>query len=276
MRILGAGDNVVDRYVDLGTLYPGGNALNVAVFAARFGAESAYLGVVGDDEAGQLVRRSLIEEGVGIAHLVVGDGPNAHADVVLRDGDREFVGSSRGIALFEPTEEQLGAMTEYDLVHSGYAGSLLPFVPRMAERTLVSFDFGSGTAVADAAATLPHLYLAAFSAGRAGDAEAEEIARQAVALGARHALVTRGSEGALLAGPFGVVSRPALRVPVVDTLGAGDAFIASTLVGLLGEEDPGAVLEAAAERAAQVCTHHGAFGYGTAYRAKAEREVTGA
>ena len=63
MRILGAGDNVVDRYVDLGTLYPGGNALNVAVFAARFGAEAAYLGVVGDDEAGRLVRRSLIEEG---------------------------------------------------------------------------------------------------------------------------------------------------------------------------------------------------------------------
>ena len=37
MRLLGAGDNVADRYLHKAMQYPGGNALNVAVFAARLG-----------------------------------------------------------------------------------------------------------------------------------------------------------------------------------------------------------------------------------------------
>ena len=50
MRIVGVGDNVLDRYIDQGLMYPGGNAVNVPVLALRFGAEAAaYVGAVGDD-----------------------------------------------------------------------------------------------------------------------------------------------------------------------------------------------------------------------------------
>ena len=50
MRIVGVGDNVLDRYIDQGLMYPGGNAVNVPVLALRFGAEAAaYVGTVGDD-----------------------------------------------------------------------------------------------------------------------------------------------------------------------------------------------------------------------------------
>ena len=41
MRLAGVGDNVVDRYRDLGLMFPGGQALNVAVHARRIGIESA-------------------------------------------------------------------------------------------------------------------------------------------------------------------------------------------------------------------------------------------
>jgi fructoselysine 6-kinase len=36
--LAGLGDNVVDRYVNEGMMYPGGNAVNVAVHARRSGA----------------------------------------------------------------------------------------------------------------------------------------------------------------------------------------------------------------------------------------------
>jgi len=49
VKILGLGDNIIDRFVDRGIDYPGGNAVNVAVYARRLGAESGYLGVFGDD-----------------------------------------------------------------------------------------------------------------------------------------------------------------------------------------------------------------------------------
>lgn len=62
-RILGLGDNTVDTYVDAGVQYPGGNAVNVAVMTARMGAETGYLGCVGEDEGGALVRSALVAEG---------------------------------------------------------------------------------------------------------------------------------------------------------------------------------------------------------------------
>ncbi len=42
---LRGGDNVVDRYLDLETLFPGGNMVSVAVAARRADAAAAYLGV---------------------------------------------------------------------------------------------------------------------------------------------------------------------------------------------------------------------------------------
>ena len=54
IRILGLGDNVVDRFLDRGRMYPGGQAMNVAVYASMLGAESGYLGVFGTDEMAML------------------------------------------------------------------------------------------------------------------------------------------------------------------------------------------------------------------------------
>lgn len=36
MKVLGLGDNVVDKYENLGIMYPGGNSLNFAVFAKNW------------------------------------------------------------------------------------------------------------------------------------------------------------------------------------------------------------------------------------------------
>lgn len=48
IKVLGLGDNVVDKYMHIKTMYPGGNALNIAVLARLSGIEVGYLGVFGD------------------------------------------------------------------------------------------------------------------------------------------------------------------------------------------------------------------------------------
>ena len=53
MRLIGIGDNVCDVYLHLAEMFPGGQALNVAVFAKMQGIDSAYLGVFGDDEVAE-------------------------------------------------------------------------------------------------------------------------------------------------------------------------------------------------------------------------------
>ena len=100
MHLAGVGDNVVDRYRDLGVMFPGGQALNVAVHAQRAGIEAAYVGVLGDDRAGRHVLEAIHAERLDASHVRVVPGPNAYADVGLVNGNREFLGGrSRGLVL---------------------------------------------------------------------------------------------------------------------------------------------------------------------------------
>lgn len=267
MKILGAGDNVADRYLDAAILYPGGNALNVAVFAARRGANAGYLGVVGDDAAGRHILRALQAEHVDTSLTRVAHGPNATADVELRGNDRVFLRSDRTTAQFEMDDTQLAAVADYDIVHSGYAGTLRERIPEMAERAKVSFDFGSRFDFDETESFLPHLFLASYSTSHLSDAEALALVERALAAGAAHVLATRGPEGAIFGSSEGIVRQPADRISARDTLGAGDAFIATVLVGLAADRDVGSTLVSASAQAAQVCQEDGAFGHGLPFDA---------
>src|SRR6202050_5969578 len=83
-----AGDNVVDVYQGTGKAYPGGNALNVSVAARRSGLTSAYLGAVGDDEAGRRLIAALTAEAVDTDRLRVRAGSTAWCGGQGGDGDR--------------------------------------------------------------------------------------------------------------------------------------------------------------------------------------------
>ena len=43
MKVIGIGDNVCDKYVHLKTMFPGGQALNFAVYAKMLGADASAL-----------------------------------------------------------------------------------------------------------------------------------------------------------------------------------------------------------------------------------------
>ena len=87
------------------------------------------------------------------------------------------------------------------------------------------------------------------------------MAEELLDAGADWVLVTKGRQGAILSGPTGRFAAPAMTVEAVDTLGAGDTFIARTLFGLLRNEEPGAILIDAATAAAATCRHYGAVGH---------------
>lgn len=272
--ILGVGDNVVDRYVNAGLMYPGGNAVNVAVLSRRRGARSAYVGRVGSDAAGELVLGSLIEEGVGTTRVQIYDGRNAYADVELRDRDRVFLRSSKEDSLFRMSADDLAYASEFDIAHTAYTANLAEDIPALATRTRVSYDFGTKP-VDDLTHVLPHLFLGTISGGQMSAAEAEERACWLVARGATYGLVTRGIQGAVLASAGDSWHGTSKPVHAVDTLGAGDSFIASLLVDLCAGVDEQAALATAADHAAAVCTYHGAFGHAASIPTEAsERALT--
>src|SRR5215218_7507229 len=234
-------------------MFPGGNALNVSAFAQQAGGTTSYLGTVGTDTAGELITQSLAAEGVSLRHLRVVDGETAYCIIGSRDGDRVFLESFMGVSQ-EPLERLLlTAAGEYDAVHTSQSSGLDGAVPAIASASRLSYDFSTRDDRGHREAVAPHCYLASFSGGSLSRSASRALAEEAVALGSTWALVTRGAEGAVLAGREGSFEAAAFPTRITDTLGAGDTFIAHTLVGLLANTDPAAVLATAARAAAQTC-----------------------
>jgi sugar/nucleoside kinase (ribokinase family) len=260
MQLACVGDNVVDVYTSLGQMFPGGNAVNVAVAARRAGMASSYLGAVGTDTAARVVMGALAAEGVEVTRTRVVEGRNAYCNVNLVDGDRFFGPSDVGVSRIELDREDLSYLAQFDLVHTGDTSMIEHQLNVIAEESSLSFDFGER----------PESYwrplislmrIACFSASRLSEEQAEEHAREVIGLGPELVLITMGDRGAL-AFDGDAVRWAHPSVTPLDTLGAGDSLIGTFLTGIVRGEDIGVALTAGSVAAAQTCLHYGAFGHG--------------
>jgi fructoselysine 6-kinase len=267
-RLIGVGDNTVDTYTHLRMRFPGGNALNVAVLAQRYGAQAAYLGWLGKDERGELILNALRQEGLDVSHCrVVEDAPTAYSEVMLVDGDRVFGKSDHGVCnLFHLTDEDLAYIANFDLAHTSVYSHVEPQITELKRASrLLSFDFSQNLDEAYWRQTLPYVDIAFISLAEVPLEELENRLRQMYAFGPQLIVATRGAQGAWLFDGRQIYHQGVLPVQVVDTLGAGDAFAARLLVEYLKGTPLSAAMRRAAESAAQNCTQYGAFGYGQAY-----------
>jgi fructoselysine 6-kinase len=264
VRLCGIGDNLVDRYVDAGLMFPGGNAVNVAVHARRSGADTAYVGVIGTDDPGDLVKSSLISEGVHVDRLRRLEGETAFATVYLdSSGNRSFGLCEKGVSIFHPDEADIGYLANFDVVHLCETSQLEEALPAIAERTAVSFDF-SDRDNEYAAVHIPWVTVATFSRSESSTEEIEAQIEWAHARGALWVIVTRGAEGAVISDGIHIHHQVAAPANVVDTLGSGDSFIARLVVRLWEGVNLVNSAEQAALYAAEVCSTFGGFGYGRA------------
>lgn len=264
-RLLGIGDNTVDTYTHSRMQYPGGNAVNVAVFAQRLGAESGYLGCFGTDAAGSLLIRSLRAEGVDLSHARNRRGANARAFITHDAGDRRFLGSHPGVrGQYDLQDDDYAYVRGFDVAHTSIYSELDHQLPRLRDAGVrISFDFSDRWKHDRLRRTLPYVDSAFLSAATESDEACERLLRQCLQLGAATAVVTRGARGAMAAGGDGaVVHQPVVPATVVDTLGAGDGFIAAFLIRQQDGGGLGDCMQAGARFAARVCGWQGGYGHG--------------
>ncbi|TCV98746.1 PfkB family carbohydrate kinase [Biostraticola tofi] len=270
MKVLGLGDNVIDRYTHTGIGYPGGNALNFSVYARLLSAEAAYLGVFGNDPAADHIQRVLAARGIDISHCLVTPGENGHASLTIEQGDRRFLGSNAGgIRQSTPMDFALNDMpwlNQFALIHTSaysYADHLLPALGLLP--SLLSYDFSDDFDLGQALLLCRWLDYGFFSCAEYSLEESRRILAAAWEAGCSLPIATRGAEGALLFnGSHWLTQAPELITPV-DTLGAGDAFITAFLLAHAGGGTQAESLARGAGFAAQICLMEGAFGDGMPY-----------
>ncbi|GAB3619998.1 fructosamine kinase FrlD [Glutamicibacter endophyticus] len=288
MRVLGLGDNIIDRFIDRQVDYPGGNAVNVAVFARRHGAESAYLGVFGDDELAGFLRGCLEAEGVDTSRSQVKHGATGISRLHVIDSERVFLGwNGGGVTVSDPLEldaELLAYVSGFDLAHSSvYSGLESQLAALRETNTLVSFDFSSEPEYRSAdylARVAPAVDLALVSCGELPPEQADELLRSIHAAGAPLVLGTCGTAGSRLFDGTQILTHPAHLhqdlTQLRDTMGCGDAALAGFATSLLADgwsrrqrptlEALRRGLERAAEAAKVQCTVEAAFAHPRSWR----------
>ncbi len=262
--VVAIGDNITDCFVDLGLMYPGGNAVNVAVRVARSGMRSAYVGSVGDDDRADLLLRSLEDEGVDTTQVHRLSGETAYAVVRHVDGEKVFGSFDRGVSMLNASDDDLEVASRASIAHSTYCSGAEGYLARLAQKTRVSFDFDTHLDDDYTRRIIAYVWAAEFSASDLNDAECAALLRWAHSAGVAHAFATRASHGAMYFDGVDVTTVEANRRTPVDTLGAGDAFIGRALCGLVRQEDRATLMEASSAAADEVCQSLGGFGHGTA------------
>jgi fructoselysine 6-kinase len=261
--VAAVGDNCIDRYlppVDRDLV--GGNALNVAAGLARRGRSVMYAGAVGNDADGRAVLAGALEQGVDIEHVDVVNEQTGVTTVRLGPGgEREFVsevlGSSAG---FVPSTRTLRSLAACGWVHGATLGENTAWLAALAASEVrTSYDFSHPHRESVIEALAPHLDVAFLSLPGAGPEAGMRLARAVCEGGAETVIVTLGAAGCVGVTGDSAIHQAAPDVDAIDTLGAGDAFIAGAVDALLADADLAEAMVAGTADAAEVCRHIGAW-----------------
>lgn len=282
VSVCGFGDNVVDVYEHIRTMFPGGNCVNFAVYAKMAGVRrAAYMGYFGSDERAEHVIRSLHEEGIETVKCKQLVGENGYSCVsIAEDGDRIWgdynQGGIRGETSYVLDRFDLEYLSQFDVVHSGNYCYTERQLPKIHDAGIpLSFDFSDDSPWEYYEQVAPSVTYAFFSASGLSVDETKERLRKVAALGPKWVSATRGVEGCY--GFDGTRFYRKESVPVehmADAMGAGDSFLTSFLVksidlkkkGASDEEAYTAGLDFAAHFASEVCcTVDGSWGHGLRY-----------
>jgi ribokinase len=223
----------------------GGQAANVAAWAAALGADARFVGRRGDDPAGDIVTRALAGHGVEVVGPV---GGRTGVVVSLASGGDRTMASDRGVAPELRPGDLDAAWFDCDVLHlSGYSLLREPIASAAVAAAAQARAHGARVTVDASTWTLVDEAFRSRLRTVAPDIVfATEAARDAVGALDASWVLKRGARGLEVNGR----SYESVASDVVDTTGAGDALAAGYLVG-----GPALGLEAAA----RCCAHMGAM-----------------
>jgi len=267
VRLLGLGDNAVDIYADKGVMFPGGNAVNVAVHGKRLGASAAYLGCLANDTYGVLLFDAMTAEGIDLSHCRRIDGENAHVLVKHRKGDRVFLKSTPGVrGQYELNADDFAYIQGFDTVHTSIGSDNEPAIPAIAgAAALLSYDFSNRWTKDHMVRLGPLIDIAFVSFPDRSDEKCADALREWSSSGARIVVMTRGEDGSLAYSDGTLYRQEIIPAKIVDTLGAGDGFIAGFLMTFVQGGTIPLALRNGAQAAAATCGSLGAFGRGVPF-----------
>ncbi len=214
-RLPAPGETVTDGHFSESL---GGKGANQAAAAAALGAEVSFVGCVGDDAYGALVRADLVGRGIDASRLLTASEPTGTALIMVDEHGENAIAVAPGANRAVTPAMVEGAIDEGDVVLCSCE------IPVETVRAAVAFaDAASAVAIVNPA---PARELIGGAILTPNDGECARLGGiDALLRVAPYVIVTHGSGGVslhLAGGP--TIHQDAFAADVVDTTGAGDAF----------------------------------------------------
>ncbi|WP_162909997.1 carbohydrate kinase family protein [Aggregatilinea lenta] len=234
----------------------GGVARNIAENLARLEVPTVLLSAVGDDHSGEILLKRTQDTGVDTSYVLrLPDKPTgSYLALVDSDGqlivslsDYDIVSAISSSYLLQ--QRELFEQASMIAIDANLSVKAMATVFRLAKRydVPVCVDPTSPTLAAKLLAHLPQINMIApdiYEAATLLRADitplpdrdaAVGLAQRIINTGVNIAIVTLAEYGLAYADGSGAGHIPALRTPVVDKTGAGDALTAAVIFGLLNE-----------------------------------------
>lgn len=247
---------------------PGGQVATTLLGCTRLGLKTLFVGCIGDDAEGRAALEPLRAGGVDVSRVRSHAGvPSRTAQIwIERDsGERAILGCRDPRLVLEEGDLPLESVRSARLLHLDTSDPRPAAVAARAARAAgipVVLDADAPGAGLEELLPLVDFPVVsrAFAETLFETSRVREALERLLAAGARMAVVTLGDRGALARCGSEEIRCPAWPVEARDTTGAGDAFLAGFVWGLLEGLEAREVLRAAAAAAALNCRALGAQG----------------
>ena len=277
-KLIGADEKVNATRLEV---HAGGVTANNLTQVARLGASAGWIGLIGDDENGRTILKAFEEDRMDTSGIEVRKGelssltwipvdaegerciymfPNVTAQVSPGDIRGRFARHIQSARHFHTEASQLPIAPVLEGVRvAKSAGVRTIFDLDVAPSYFVNSGLGTESGLMETLRTVDVLKPCKAAARElSGETDFDRIAQKMLALGPKLVAITMGKEGCLIADQSGTTHVPCFRVKVVDTTGAGDAFMGGLSYALLQGWNAERVGQFANACAALCCTRVGA------------------
>ena len=219
----------------------GGPVATALVALARLGDRTAFVGKMGDDEVGRLMRSQLEEEKVDVTQVVMEPGASSQPAFIIVDqatGRRTIFWSESDVPPLRASEMDREFITSARILHLDglqmEAGLAAARWAKEADMTVV-LDGDTIRPGIDKLIKLTDILITSrnFAARFTLEDDLEKAIHRMRSLGPEIVGITLGHDGCILSWENTMLRKPAFQVDVVDTTGAGDVFHGAFIYGLL-------------------------------------------
>ena len=241
IKTVGIGDSVIDRYYHQELMFPGGNALNFSVYSSQLFCQSAFVGVIADDNFSRLIIKALDVRKIDRSMCRFVQGASWLCSTRLENGERTISDDNDGGVVkrhpLKLDECLLDYIRGFDIVHTNVNGHLGNEIRKLKQVNVpVIYDYSDfWESESDLLSICPFIDFAFFSGKKLPRDELKRLLKVLVNNGCELAICTIGKDGAIVYdGLRYYIEKPYnAEGEVVDTLGAGDSFLTGFIVNYI-------------------------------------------